>query len=78
MTTLRPHAWLVIGHRGDESVHVQRAPAELYAARQHGTIEALVLMSDALAAIEAALATLVAMQAALAALLASSADRRAP
>lgn len=51
-------AWLVTNSRGEESLHRQRTPAELYATQCHGVVEPLVRLKDAMAAIDAAKAAM--------------------
>lgn len=45
MIGLVPACWLVVAADGYESVHRERALAERYASKQHGTVEPLVRLS---------------------------------
>jgi hypothetical protein len=49
---LTPHAFLVVDDRGNESVHRDYSWAMEYAARNHGVVDALVRLEDALQVIE--------------------------
>jgi hypothetical protein len=49
---LDPHGWLVVDSRGNESLHRDYGHAMQYCQDNHGTIDALVKLEDALAVIE--------------------------